>query len=442
MSQEASGPPPRPTAPVGAASGSRVLGFTPIATGARIGELVVQSVLGAGEFGITYAAEHEKRSKRYALKEYFPKALAIRDAAGVRPRPDTAEAFAWGLERFLSEGRLLQDIRHPALVSVLGVTRHAGTGYIGMAYEHGSDFNVWLHERKRVAGSEDLDKLIEPLLDGLAQAHARKLFHFDITPEVIIVRESGGPVLADFGAHRVGLRRRMPPGELSRLTYAAPELLTSSGGPIGPWTDIYSLAGLLYLAVTGKPPLSAIERARGASMESAATAAKGRYRAEFLKAIDAGLEPHPARRPRTVVEWRARLLQSAGSGLSLSRLLALGRRAVTPPKPAQSPPTEEAVSLGGAPVVATPARAAEVAPSSSMNAMSALMAGFTGAICGAMAGAAIGYLASWLLRRDCIGDACTLTSLALPFSLIGTAIGAYEALRFMRRRSRQNEAEL
>ena len=67
MSQEPTGTPARPApakvagSPAGsAAGGGQVQGFSPLPTGYRIGELTVQSVLGAGEFGITYSAEHEK----------------------------------------------------------------------------------------------------------------------------------------------------------------------------------------------------------------------------------------------------------------------------------------------------------------------------------------------------------------------------------------------
>lgn len=414
-----------------------VHGFSPLPTGTRIGELTVQSVLGAGELGITYVTEHEKRSKRYALKEYFPRAIAQREGLAVRPNPQqAAEAYAWGLERFLSEARQLQEVRHPAVVAVLGVTQHGGTGYVGMAYEQGVDFSIWLHERKRIAPQEDLDAILGPLLEGLAKAHEAKVFHFDLTPDSIIVRENGTPVLVDFGVFRVGLRRRLPPGNLKEQVYAAPELLASAGGPIGPWTDIYSLAGLLYLAVAGKAPVSAVERASGAAMTPAATAAKGRYRAEFLAAIDAGLKLPPAQRPRAVADWSKALLRPAGGRFSLSRLgLSKPTQAAAAsdaaPAPGATPREErEAVSLGGTPVAAEPRPIQAAAGTSPLaNRIRKSYFALIGLFGGALTGVLISFVVAGVLRQECGGESCA-TPFLMPFGMLGALIGAWEAYRY------------
>ncbi len=451
MSQDTSGGSAEPSAAAGAMGIGKVQGFSPLPTGTRIGELVVQSVLGAGEFGITYVTEHEKRSKRYALKEYFPRALAVRDGHATRPRPEAANAFAWGLDRFLSEARALQEVKHSAVVGVLGVTRQGGTGYVGMTYEHGVDFSIWLHERKRIAPQDELDGLLAPLLEGLAAAHANKVFHFDITPDCLIVRESGGPVLVDFGVFRVGLRRRMPPGDLRQLIYTAPELIAPTGGPIGPWTDVYSLAGLLYLAITGRPPLSAAERAAGATLEPAVSAAKGRYRAEFLHEIDAGLRLSPAQRPRTIDDWSDALLRPAGSRFSLRRLFGAeparqpsAARPAVPSEPKPALPREEPVSLGGTPVEAARVEVHAAAPASpprrSGSMAAALALGAIGIGLGSFLGAIVGFAATRLLRPECVGGDCNAHLMA-PFAVIGAAIGVLEVIRYARKRDRLRRAQ-
>ena len=426
-----------------------VEGFSPLPTGTRVGELVIQSVLGAGEFGITYVTEHEKRSKRYALKEYFPRTIASRDGRGISSRPETASAFKWGLERFLSEARGQQEVKHPSIASVLGVTRAGGTGFVGMAYEQGVDFGIWLHERKRLAAQDDLDPLLRPLLEGLSAAHAQKVFHFDITPDCLIVRESGEPVLVDFGVYRVGLRRRVPGTDLRQLSYAAPELLAQSGGPIGPWTDVYSLAGLLYLAVSGSPPASAVERANGTSFEPAVSAAKGKYRTEFLQAIDWGLKLSPIQRPRTIQDWSKALQRPATMRFGMS---------LWPAKAAKSPiretanssapvalgaPREEPVALGGSPVEIEPPKQVETAaplmPEEHIRAWSLSTISAIGLAAGGGVGAAVGWAASNLLAPECTFGGCQ-PQLMLPFTLIGAAIGLWQAWRYVRgREERQRE---
>lgn len=308
--------PPPATASGTAAQPAAVQGFSPLPTGARIGDLVIQSVLGAGEFGITYLAEHAKRSKRYALKEFFPRAMAIREGVTVRARPSMEVAYKWGLERFLSEARALQKVKHDSLVALLGVTELNGTGYIGMSYEPGTEWGIWLHGQKGIAPQAELDKLLDPILAALEAAHAGNVLHLDLSPDSIIIRDNGTPVLVDFGVFRVGLRRRLPPAAWGASVYAAPELQTQQGGPVGPWCDIYSMAALLYQAVTGKPPLPYKERAANVPLEPALTAAHGDYRRPFLAAIDAGLRMDPNTRPRTIALWRAQLQGKASFAIA------------------------------------------------------------------------------------------------------------------------------
>ncbi len=300
-------------ASTGAAS---IQNFTPLPTGAKIGELVIQTVLGAGEFGITYLTEHAKRSKRYVMKEYFPRAIAVREGAAVRPKPGHESAFKWGLERFLSEARALQKVQHDSLVSLLAVTEMGGTGYVGMAYEQGREFGIWLHEHKNIPPQEELDTILGPLLGALEAAHAGKVFHLDLNPDCIIIRENGTPVLVDFGVYRVGLRRRLPSSASTTTAFAAPELQTEQGGPVGPWSDIYSMAALLYLAVTGTAPPTYAERRDGTLVESATKAAHGTYRRDFLAAIDVGLRLEPNTRPKDIATWRRVLLRKGGVGLA------------------------------------------------------------------------------------------------------------------------------
>ena len=197
-----------------------------------------------------------------------------------------------------------------AIVGVHGVTEAYGSGYVGMTYEQGRDFKIWLHELRRVPTQEELDKLVVPLLDALAQLHGAGLQHHDLAPENVLVRDDGTPVLIDFGAARTALRLKVDAGSGSRHPYAAPEQMMAEGGETGPATDIYALAGLLYLAVTGKAPPVASARMLRDDMAPASVATEGRYRNEFLAAIDAGLRFRPSDRPQSVAAWREQLMRT------------------------------------------------------------------------------------------------------------------------------------
>jgi serine/threonine protein kinase len=456
----------------GAQGGAWVQGFTPLPTGARVGELTIQSVLGAGEFGITYVTEHEKRVKRYVLKEYFPRRIAYRDGPMVRAQSASATAFTWGLDRFLAEARAVQRLRHPSIVSVHGVTEAGGTGYAGMAYEAGRDWSIWLHELRRVPTQDELDAVLGPLMQALELAHANDVIHQDLGPESVVVRDSGSPVLVDFGAFRVGLRRRLGITDPPRHAAMAPEQLETGGEHAGPWTDIYSMAALTYLAIAGRSPPNAMERMAGKDVAPAAEATSGRYRTDFLKAIDAGLQLRPAERPQTVAVWREQLLQTRTSRLTAAKPAPPAARAAqaaapqakesdsavrtrstgTPraaPRQRETPPVPAQATASAGQPVAPPERASALAgdvmrqddlrnepeerPETLMENLGfrAVFFAVVGLAGGALSGALASVLVASLVWPECYGDNCIRPILPVMCG-VGALLGAWVGARYAR----------
>ena len=298
------------------------------------------AVLGAGELGITYIAEHEGSGRRFAMKEYLPRAIAYRDGPTVRVPEASMPAFAWGLERFLAEGRALAKVRHPAILTVHSALEGNGTGYMVMAQEPGRDLVVWMHELRRPPTQEQIDKVLAPLLEGLAAVHAKDLLHLEITPSSILIRENGTPVLLDFGAVRLGMRRRLnaqtPP---AIKPFMSPEVIAADSNLIGPCSDIYSLSAVLYTMVTGSPPPVPDRRVLRDELVPAAEAAKGKYRPGFLAAIDAGLRFRPDERPQRIASWQSDLLGTE------------------PPKPAARKTEPQKAETSSAATAAAPASA-------------------------------------------------------------------------------------
>ena len=125
--------------------------------GTRLEEFVVEGFLGEGGFGVTYLALDESLGVRRALKEYLPRDWATRRRDGpVAPSTGSHEDYAWGLERFLAEARVLARLRHPHVVQVYRVFRARGTAYTDAApFGFGPqtvDYLSW--ERQHGAGHE------------------------------------------------------------------------------------------------------------------------------------------------------------------------------------------------------------------------------------------------------------------------------------------------
>jgi serine/threonine-protein kinase len=101
-------------------------------------------------------------------------------------------------------------------------------------------------------------------VSGLAYAHAQGVVHRDVKPgNIFLVRGRDGSVrtkILDFGlakileSDQIGVRPSVETQmgvHFCSPSYGAPEQFTQKAGPIGPWTDIYSLTIVLLEMLTG-----------------------------------------------------------------------------------------------------------------------------------------------------------------------------------------------
>ncbi len=302
----------------------------------------ILSVLGEGGFGITYQAEDVNLSKLVAIKEYLPAELAVRRGEReVLPRSSRSQDdFYWGLKEFLEEAKTLAQFDHPNIVPVLRFFEANGTAYIVMAFQEGDSLFEVIH--RGPARQEDVETLLPPILDGLAEVHRRGYLHRDIKPENVFVRRDGTPVLLDFGAARqaLGSKTRTLTSIVSR-GYAPFEQYTREGRQ-GPWSDIYALGAVLYAAITGEPPPDATDRMEHDAMVAAVDAGRSRFDEGFLRAVDWALAVRAQDRPQTLAEWRAALYGAPGPTPSEPAALARGETL----RPGASAPTSRKPARG------------------------------------------------------------------------------------------------
>ncbi|HKU70336.1 MAG TPA: protein kinase [Burkholderiales bacterium] len=285
--------------------------------GYALHEYRIESVLGAGGFGLTYLATDGNLSLKVALKEYLPSDFASRsEDSTVHPKSDDAtESFQWGLQRFMSEAKTLASFRHPNIVRVMRFFEANHTGYMVMEFVEGKPLPDWIGPRRPLP-QQSLQALAVPLLDGLEVIHKGGFLHRDIKPANIFMREDGSPVLLDFGSAR---QLKGGDQELTAVVspgYAPLEQYHTQGRQ-GAWSDLYAFGGVLYWMLTGNKPVEAAARVRQDIMVPAVKAAEGKgYSPEFLATIDWALKPNDEERPQSVAEFKRRLAGTQPSATS------------------------------------------------------------------------------------------------------------------------------
>lgn len=169
-------------------------------------------------------------------------------------------------EMFAREARILSNLQHPNIVSVLDFGREGRAYVMVLEYVHGYDLDQWFRLMSRTREPlhhEHVVYIARRVL--LALHHAHELRHPDGTAANIIHRDvSLSNVLLDVGAHvklhDFGIARMEGPAEMptaagvfrGKLSLAAPELLR--GGRATKASDVYTTAVMAYQLLSGSNP--------------------------------------------------------------------------------------------------------------------------------------------------------------------------------------------
>ncbi|MEJ5029161.1 serine/threonine protein kinase [Comamonas sp. MYb69] len=287
--------------------------------GTRMGEFELLGVVGEGGFSIVYLAYDHSLQRTVAIKEYLPGAIAFRDGAGtVRPRFEKYDAtFGTGLQSFLNEARILAQFEHPALIRIHRFWEQNGTAYMVMQYCKGRTLRKVLQDEPERRSQEPWIKqqVIAPVLDALRLLHAQNYYHRDLSPDNIMVLDTGAPMLLDFGAARqvIGdmtqaLTVILKPGFAPIEQYADDESMRQ-----GPWTDIYGVGAVLYFVVTGKAPVASVARLVKDPLKRLHLSADYPISAPFAQAIDHALAVFPNHRPQSIDDFQEALNPTSGN---------------------------------------------------------------------------------------------------------------------------------
>jgi hypothetical protein len=163
------------------------------------------------------------------------------------------------VERFFSEARAVNLIRHESIVNVLDLSRLPdGRPFIIMEYLDGAPLND-IVEKAGPLPLGGLARLAAEVLDALGAAHAKGIVHRDLKPDNIFVTPAGHPKVLDFGIAKLrpemGGSYTQTGSLLGTPHYMSPE--QAMGKPVDHRTDIYAMGVILFECATGQKPFNA-----------------------------------------------------------------------------------------------------------------------------------------------------------------------------------------
>lgn len=221
----------------------------------------IRQELGAGGFGITYEVWDHQENCIVAMKEFMPRDVANRwtGSLKIEPKPGQQQNYERFQKKFLDEAQLIYQYRnHPNIVEVKHLFRENNTAYYTMEYLEGVDFGKLIKLWGPQVPWDRMEQIISQIISALGAIHESGLVHCDISPDNVCVLKDGTVKLIDFGAAKNYIKG---PSSIIFLKkgFAPPEQYVSDG-KLGPWTDIYALAVMIYFAFTGRMPPEAAER--------------------------------------------------------------------------------------------------------------------------------------------------------------------------------------
>jgi len=232
---------------------------------------VIQSLLGHGGFGITYAAHDQVLNVRVAVKEYLPRQLATRGEGQTKVSIFTGEArqqYDYGLRKFLEEAQsVARFAHHPNVVSARDYFEANGTAYMVMEYVEGVTLKEYLEKKGGRISFEEAKGIMMPVMDALREVHQAGMLHRDISPDNIYITTAAQVKILDFGAARYFAGEQSKSLSVILKPGYAPEEQYRSSGKQGSWTDVYGVGATIYKALTGRTPPDALDRKEEDTLE-------------------------------------------------------------------------------------------------------------------------------------------------------------------------------
>ncbi|MBN3307871.1 DAPK3 kinase, partial [Amia calva] len=197
---------------------------------------------GSGQFAIVKCCVEKSSGQEYAAK-FIKKRQSRGSRRGVRREE---------IEREVS---ILQQTQHPNIVTLHDVFENRTDVVLILELVSGGELFDFLAQKESLS-EEEATQFIKQILDGVHYLHSRKIAHFDLKPENIMLLDKNVPLprikLIDFGlAHKIedGVEFK---NIFGTPEFVAPEIVNYE--PLGLAADMWSIGVITYILLSGASP--------------------------------------------------------------------------------------------------------------------------------------------------------------------------------------------
>ncbi len=275
----------------------------------RIGRYRIIEQLGQGGFATVYLCEDRGLDDRVAVKLLAENHSQDPESVG----------------RFVSEARVMRNLRTPGVVAVHDVGEHGGRPYFVMEYCERGTLSDRLRNLRRRITLEEAVGLATAISSAMVGLHGSEppVVHRDIKPDNLLIRRASGPrrdpvgdvlqpdeelIVGDFGLAKVV---DVQSTKMSLIAYTrgfAPPEQVRGQAAIQPSADVYSASAVLIAAISGAAPEQVFADGEAAFTETA-LAATGPLR----PALEQGIRFTAEHRQPTAMAWADALIAASNA---------------------------------------------------------------------------------------------------------------------------------
>ena len=266
----------------------------------HVGGYRVVRELETDSLGSVYEAEHPRLQRRVAVRTIG--ANVARDVSFSR--------------RFLLELRSYVALEHEAIPRLYELAYEGESPYLVTEMVAGKTLDDVFEAGERYEPLGVI-ALLRPIASALDYAHSRATIHRDVKPANILLADDGRTLLTGFGLGTVASFNSGPgAGGPVAPDYVAPERLV--GREVDGRADVYSLAAVIFEAVTGRRPFFSKSWIETLSRRLYETPPSAReivpdLPSSFASVLQEAMDRDPNRRPATAGELLDRLESALAS---------------------------------------------------------------------------------------------------------------------------------